>query len=438
MTDLEVAFAALRDKQTAYNLLWDYYNGDHPLVYSAARLREVFRNMDARFVENWCAVVVDTPLERLALQRMTVAGDDEATTTLETLWTGLQLGLDADDVHLCALVTGEAFLFVWPDEQEQPTAYYNDSRLCHITYNAENPRVADYGAKWWQDDKTYHINLYYPDRIEYYATGKKSTLPESAAAFKPSEEPQDNPYGIIPLFHFRPERRAAISALDDVIPIQAAINKLLADMMVSAEFGAFRQRWVISNADLGTLRNAPNEIWMIPSGDGLSQGTAVGEFSETSLENYDKSIERRIAAISAITGIPSYYFFRQGGQPPSGEALVTMEAPLNKKVRRYIRRFTPIWQQAMAFMLRLQGLVVAPAAITPVYASPETVPPKMQAEIRHLDVGTGIPLVTELRREGWSEQELAQLQADQQMTAAEAQTSLAAALIAQQRQLDQG
>ena len=64
-TDLELAYKALSDKQLAYDRLWSYYDGDQPLVYSAQRLKELFRDISARFTENWCQVVVDSVLDRL-------------------------------------------------------------------------------------------------------------------------------------------------------------------------------------------------------------------------------------------------------------------------------------------------------------------------------------------------------------------------------------
>ena len=74
----------------------------------------------------------------------------------------------ADDAHLDALITTEAFEIVWPDEVTgDAVAYQNDSRSCHVFYEANNPRRARLAAKWWVgDDKRYHLNLYYPDRIE--------------------------------------------------------------------------------------------------------------------------------------------------------------------------------------------------------------------------------------------------------------------------------
>ncbi len=44
------------------------------------------------------------------------------------------------------------------------------------------------------------------------------------------------------------------------------------------DFGSFPQRYIISNAEIGKLENAPNEIWAIPAGDGVGQQTSVGQF----------------------------------------------------------------------------------------------------------------------------------------------------------------
>jgi hypothetical protein len=433
------AFEALKAKQKAYNTYWAYYDGDHPLVYSTARLREVFKGLDARFVENWCSVVINVPVERLLLESITVANDATATEALRSLWTGLDMHLDADDAHLAALVCGEAFVMVWPDEAGAVQAYYNDPRKCHVFYDEDNPRAKSLGAKWWTaGDGTHRMTLYYRDRLEYYGTSKANEQPTSYKAFVKIAEDEVNPYGVIPIFHLRPERRAIISELDNAIPLQAAINKLLADEMISAEFGAFRQRYVISNADVGNLKNAPNEVWDLPAGDGMGQQTSAGEFSATELGNFETAIERRIAALSAITRIPPHYFFRLGGQPPSGEALIALESPLLKKVDRYIKRFTSTWQAIAAFMLALDGRQVARQDIEPQYADPATVQPRTEAEVRQTNTNAGVPIVTTVRRQGWSEAEIEEMRQDRIEEQADAQESLAQALIEQQRRFDQG
>lgn len=410
VSDLQRMVAALQAKAQWYDGLFQYYDGTQPLVYSTERLREVFRSLDARFSENWCAVVVDSVLERLVLRRFAVIGDREATELLNRLWITTEMDQDCDEAHLATLVTGEAFVVAWLEDGLQ--VYYNDPRMAHIIYDHDTPKVKRVAGKWWSgDDGLRHLVLYYPDRLEEYSAPEpKEGTALTESAFKLAEQ-RGNPWGMIPMFHLRRTRRAAISELANAIPLQDAVNKLLADMMVAAEFGAFRQRYVISNADVGALRNAPNEIWSLPAGDGLGQGTTVGEFAQTDLNTYVATMDKLAAAIGVITRTPKHFFFMQAGDP-SGEALIAMEAPLTHKAERYVARFAPVWQDLGAFMLRLMGVEVDPLAVKAIYQPVGTIQPLTQAQIRQTNVATGIPLRSQLRSEGWAEDEIAQVEAD--------------------------
>ena len=411
-TDLERAWAALSGKQTAYDNLWGYYQGEQPVVYTNQRLREIFRDLDAVFTENWCSVVVNSVLERLELQRLMVE-DEGVQDTLDQIWAENELDLESDEAHLGALVTGEAFLLAWREEGKPVEAYYNDPRLCHMFYDPEHPRMKTFAAKWWvDDDEKRRMTLYYPDRLEYYVSKQKASNVQSAKGMEPAEEPvAANPFNEIPVFHFRTGRRAA-SELQDVVPLQNGINKLLIDMMVAAEYGAFKQRWIISNTQVdGKLKNAPNEIWDLPAGDGVGQQTQVGQFEATDLSVYLAAIDNLAAAIGIISRTPKHYFYSQGGDP-SGEALIALEAPLNKKCTRHIARFTPTWQRAAAFLLKLADKQVERTAITPVFEEPETVQPLTRAQVRQFEVTSGIPLTTAVRREGWTQAEIDQMAED--------------------------
>jgi hypothetical protein len=413
ITDLERAYAALSGKQALYQMLWNYYNGDQPVVYTNQRLKDLFQGVDARFTENWCAVVVDAVHERLEL-KVPLVEDQAAQDALDGIWADQDLGIESDDAHQAALVCGEAFFIVWKGEDETAQAYYNDPRLCHVFYDAENPHQVAWAAKWWDaEDGTRRLTLYYPDRLEYYVSRVKKENVSSAKAFIPwpEEESAPNPFGEVPVFHFRTGRRPT-SEMTNAISLQNGVNKLLIDMMVASEFGAFKQKYVISNADnLGQLKNAANEIWLIPAGDGVGQAAAVGEFNATELGNYLGAIDNLSNAIGVITRTPRHYFFSQGGDP-SGEALIAMEAPLNKKVKRRIERFSATWRRAFAFLLTVSGYPTEPDEVTVEFERPETVQPLTQAQVRQFEVAAGIPLHTSLRREGWSDAELEQLDED--------------------------
>lgn len=450
VSDLDLAVQTLLVKSPLYKRLWDYYEGRQPLVYSYDRMRDIFKNLNARFTQNWCAVVIDAVQERIQLQRITIADDDAKTKELAKLLTSSQLILESEDVHLAALVTGESYVIVWPDEETgQPEAYYNDPCNVHLFYMADKPRQKRFAVKWWIGDDNYrYLTLYYPDRLEYYRSvnqvrkysGGLYSLNEvrNAKSFKEHEASEQNPYGEIPVFHFRRDQRATQGELQNIIEPQDAVNKLLADMMIAAEFGAFPQRWAISQADTSKLKNAPNIIWEIPAGDGEGQPTSVGQFDAAPLDNYLKAIDKWTTAIAIISRTPKHYFFGQGGDP-SGESLIAQEAPLNHKAQKYIDRFIATWSEVARFMAMISSMgVVEDDALTPIYDKPQTVQPYTQALIRKESVAAGIPLMWQMQQEGYTEQELADLQAAQDEQQQKQIDTMAKAMTNQQRAFDQG
>ena len=409
-TDLGRAWAALKGKQRLYDTLWGYYDGNQPMVYSTERLKQFFRALNVRFIENWCSAVVNASTDRINLTGFEVSQDDASTKRLAEMFTLSNLGLDSDDAHLGALVCGEAFIIAWKDDQDGIQAYYNDPRLVHAQYHADNPRRMIWAAKRWvADDGTYRLTLYYPERLEYYATRQQARDVTEAAAFAPMEPPgAPNPFGRIPVFHLRRSLRSIRSELADVIPLQDAINKLFSDMMVAAEFGAFRQRYIIANAEFDQLKNAPNEIWQIPAGDGMGQASQVGEFAQTDLGIYLNAMDRLATAIAVITRTPKHYLLAQGGDP-SGEALITMEAPLVRKVHRYLERFAATWRQVAAFMLQLDGKTTPPERITPVFDPVATVQPLTGAQVAIFRGQVGVSQAQSQREMGYSEAQIEQM-----------------------------
>lgn len=407
MTDLIDAYNALSGKLSKYNTAYAYAEGQQPLMYSTTRLREAFDNLSAHFQQNWCAVVVDAAQDRLNLAGWD-AENSSQNTALDDLWNKQRIFLDADQLHRDALITGEAFVIAWK-EGDTLDVYRNDPRMCHMFYDPARPKVKKFAAKWWESDGAWFMTLYYPDHLEYYRANKKDQ-PSSASAFEPMEPPTaPNPFGAIPVFHYR-----GPGELGQIVTLQDAVNKLFADMMIAAEYGAFRQRWIISNSDTTSLKNAPNEIWSIPAGDGQGQQTSVGQFDATPLDNYLTAIDKIANSIAIISRTPKHYFFNAGASL-SGEALLAMEAPLTKKVKRYQELFGVTWQELGAFLLQLSGEAVAdPSEIAPVWKPAESIQPMTEAQVIQTETAAGIPLVTSLKRHGWSEQDIQAMLKDQE------------------------
>lgn len=415
--DIKLAYESIVNKRDALTDAFAYYDGDHPIIYSTARLASIFKSNEVKFIQNWCAVVIDSLKERIQLKGFTVP--DQVKAEVDRLWIENQLSLESDDLHEAVHITGEGFIIVQESETGgSPEIFYNDPRLVTAIYYEGNPRNMRLAAKMWIDElEHYRLTLYYPDRFEYYISQGKAENVTNAGAFTPDPDQPEapNPWGKIPVFHFRLSKRVIKGDLHDVIPLQNAVNKLLTDMMVVGDYGAFKQRYIITNSDVSGLRNSPDAIWEIPAGDGSTEGTKVGEFSATDLKNYLEAISQIAGDIAKISRTPKHYIFGQAGDP-SGEALTAMEAPLIRKAQDHIERFDPVWSEVIAYALQLKGYTINHAEINPEWETVETVQPKTRADIRLLTVNSGIPLITALKREGWTETEIEDMIKDQTLT----------------------
>ncbi|HEX9325704.1 MAG TPA: phage portal protein, partial [Reyranella sp.] len=365
--------------------------------------------------------MVDTTTDRIELQG--ASGPDEATTAeLTTIIQEAELLLEADDAHQSAIIGGEAYIIAWKDpDTDELECYFNDPRMCHVFYEAERPNVPRLAAKWWDgDDGWRHLKLYTADEIAEFRVPMKKEDGKFQMTLLEQVSRDANPHGKLPVFHFRSHRRHAASDLSNILPIQDGINILLINMMVTAEFSAAPMKYVISNAEgIEDLVVAPNRIWNIPSGDGLpgSQGTQVGQFPASDLNNYLVAIAHGIDAISAISRTPRHYFY--GSQlPPSGESLKTMEGPLVKKVKDRIARFAPTWRRLLAFLYQLKtGKEIDPNTIVLIWADPETMQPQQAAATEAAKAGAiaaklplGVSSQQGLRELGYDDKKIGQMQ----------------------------
>ena len=400
--DLNEAFKAIRGKRADLDTLFAYVDGPQPLKYSTDKLTELFANINAHFEENLCSVVVEAALDRIQLTGFATKNEDKTVSDrFKEIFDRLHLDIEADKAHYASLSTSLAYVIVWKDEQNT-VAYYNDPRMCHVFYEDANPRKKRFAAKWFaHTDGKQEITLYYVDRIEHWVSEKRS---DNSALDKPTafrfESGETNTFGVIPVFELR-----SPGEIFKVLTLQDAINKLFADMMTAAEFSSVLQRYVISQSDPGALKNAPNEIWWIPAGDGQGQGAAVGTLEATVLSNFSVEMDKIANKMFVITRTPKHYLMDTGSNI-SGEALMAMEAPLVKKCKKRQNLFASQWQDIAAFIAQLEGLTIAPDDITCIWDRPESLQPLTEAQVRQTAVSTGIPLETMLKREGWTDDEL--------------------------------
>jgi hypothetical protein len=322
-----------------------YYEGKQTAnlsLMSTVRYQEFFYNMFKSVSDNWMPIVVDAVDERLLVQgfRMTkdTKGDDEA-------WKFWQY--NNFDIHSKALFTsilscGIAYVMVWHSgDSDYPvllTAEHANEVYVAVDYQT-GIRVA--AIKKWKDEWSgeERVNLYFPDRIEKWIKIKGQT--DYSPLF--GEEVIPNPLGKVPIVPFRNrinlKRDSWCSEIHDVMSTQDQINKLVMDLLISSEFGAFRQRWATgldvpvdkeTGKPVQMFQAAIDRMWA--TGD---PGVTFGEFSATDLGNFVRAIENRVQSLASRSRTPAHYLLGQSGTFPSGETLKATETGLIAKVKRH-------------------------------------------------------------------------------------------------------
>ena len=109
-SDIQLAIDALLAKESMYTMLYQYYDGDQPLVYVTERLHQVFESLNARFNENWCAVVVNSVYDRLEIRDFQIADQEQATKGLQLLREKSGLADEEGLIHEDVCVVGEAYM----------------------------------------------------------------------------------------------------------------------------------------------------------------------------------------------------------------------------------------------------------------------------------------------------------------------------------------
>jgi len=79
-----------------------------------------------------------------------------------------------------------------------------------------------------------------------------------------------------------------------------------------------------------------------------------------------------------------------------------------------------------------------PDQIKPVWGVVVSIQPQAEAATRESAIRAGLPLVTQLRREGWTQKDIEQMQEDKLAEQATAQATLAKALLSAEREFNRG
>lgn len=381
--DLRTGLMAMDASQPERVKAKQYYDGTATEIFSTDILRRVLGRNQMEFVFSYSRQVVTSRLSRMKIQSIT-SSDEGANEALSQICKYNRIDREIHAALEGALVYGEAYLSVWPDEDGNIDIFYNSPETVRAFYDPENPRKKLYVIKRWNEENHTRVNLYYRDRVEKYITSGDQTSANAGANFVPFIDAEDgswpipNETGRIPVFHItttgrdygRPEHH-------DSYGPQNALNKLLAVQISGIDYLSFPQRYILQDPsatdgvpdfehdfgdtavyddddDFATsrLKSGPGGIWNLK---GIKE---VGQFEAADPRLFTEPFKEYVDALATVTNTPLHLF--QIGSLPSGQALRAAEAPLNKRVEELEGVLGDDISDALMFALELLG-----------YANPE-------------------------------------------------------------------
>jgi hypothetical protein len=389
-----------------------YYEGEQSLMFASDKFRSTFGRRIAHLRDNWCPLVVDAVEERMTVQGFRFGDDPAADKDAWEIWQANDLDSYSQVAHTESLIAGESYALVAPG----PVITIEHASQMIVACSKSNRRIRLAALKQWVDDSGYvNATLYLPDEIYKWRSDTKNPQTTRWVVREvPGETwPILNPAGVVPVVPLSNRARllgGGRSELHDVLPLQDAANKLLADMLVAAEYAAFRQRWVVgldietdaaTNQPKAPFNAAVDRVWQAED-----PNARFGEFSESQLSNYVVGIEKVIQHIATITRTPPHYFYL-GGNFPSGESIKSAEVGLVAKAKRKMRHFGEAWEDALRVAFRMTG---DPRAFA-VTAETIWADPEYRTEGEHIDAllkqkALEVPKEVLWEKAGYSPQEI--------------------------------
>lgn len=370
MDDIRLALDYILTKKEGYNRAETYYEGTQPEVFLNQRWFKLFQKGQADFRFNFSKTVVDAVLNRLEIEQVET-DSPTADEYMADLLEQPDIKLDINEIHRNTLVYGDAYAIVWPDENGRLAIDYNSPLTTVVIYDQENPRKKLFAAKMWQyadyDTKKIYLNLYYPNRIEKYeGYGEIENIGTPNGANFLLTETINNPWGEVPVFHFRTHKPYGRPEHADAFGPQDAINKLINTHMLTVDYQGAPQRYALSSGgnaaemddfseddtareNIGSLKNGPGELWYL---QGVNQ---VGQFPAADPKTFTEPVLEFVNQMAAITSTPTHYFMKNT-YVASGQALRAAEAPLVKKVKNRQLALESTWRDLFIFMLRIENI----------------------------------------------------------------------------------
>ncbi|ODQ85325.1 phage portal protein [Mycolicibacterium holsaticum] len=404
-----------------------YYTGTQALAFLSPEAKTALGSRFGRMASNIPRLSVTALAERL---RITGFSD----TGLWTDWIRNDLDQLSGTAHREALLYGDCPVIVWADRFGRPKVTVESAKQVAVEVDP-GTRQTLAAVKRWETQTTTEAVLYLPDEIVRY---RANSTGATTHGFKVVET-LANPLGVPPVVQIRNADRVlaerGCSEIDDLMPLVDALNKCLADMMVTSEYVGRPRRWATGIElteepvldDEGNETGETLEVNPIPEGNRAmiseNHEAKFGQLPSADLAGYEASVRVILGQIMAVSTLPAHYVGVFTDQPASADALRAAEASLTARAEARQATFGRAWEQVARLMTAVRDGVDPQQVDVRVQwadAATRSVAQEADAVVKLHQAGL-LPASYALSKLGYSDDEITKIRAARRAEALDAQ-----------------
>lgn len=370
MTQMDLLLQLLQriNEPTArYADLDRYYTGKQPLAFLSPEAKVALGNRFGLMASNVPRLAVTALSERLRISGFSDAG-------VWADWVRCDMDQLSGVAHREALLLGDSYVIVWADQFGRPRVTVESAKQVAVLTDPGSRQIVA-GLKRWESkpENCTHAVLYLPDRIVRLRAEQVGTV--TATGFNVVDE-ISNPLGQVPIVNLRNSDRIlgdfGGSEIDDLKPLVDALNKSLADMMVTSETCARPRRWAsgieLSEEPVLDVDGNPvldeddqqvtTETNPFPESHKMmvseSEQAKFGQLQAADLTGYEASVRVILGQIMAVSTLPAHYVGVFTDNPASADALRAAEASLTARAEARQQTFGRSWEQVAKLMIAVR------------------------------------------------------------------------------------
>lgn len=402
-----------------------YYRGEQPLSFLSPEAKVALGNRFGRMASNIPRLAVTALAERL---RITGFAGDAA---LWADWIRCDLDQLSGVAHREALLLGDSFVIVWADKFGRPQVTVESAKQVAVMTDPGTRQIMA-AVKRWEDTqaKTTEAVVYQPDMIRRLRANQAGA---TSTGFTVVDEIA-NPLGVVPVVNLRNTDTILAdrgsSEIDDLMPLVDALNKSLADMLVTSEYVGRPRRWAtgieltevpVLDADGNPVLDADGEPEMtevnpIPEGHRAmiseSNEAKFGQLNAADLAGYEASVRVILGQIMAVSTLPAHYVGVFTDNPASADALRAAEASLTARAEARQHTFGRAWEQVARLMLAVRDgrdpLLIDDIRVQWADAATRSVAQEADAVVKLYQAGL-LPASYALGKLGYSDDEITEI-----------------------------